>query len=127
MLPPTTSVTAAIANNEDVHVHNLNGGMSGVQPHHFSLTDALRLLMTEVALNVVSSHHARHALDNIRLLPGEAWETGLNRLVQVARAASLLPDRPYLSEEPYHWMVLTVDDLHHLMNRAVALLSLIHI
>ena len=78
MLPPTTSVTAAIANNEDVHVHNLNGGMSGVQPHHFSLTDALRLLMTEVARDEVSSRHARHALDNMRLLPGEAWETGLN-------------------------------------------------
>ena len=79
------------------------------------------LLMTETARNGDSGRDARHALDNIRLLPGEAWETGLNRLVQVVRAASLLPDRPYLSEEPYYWMVLTVDDLHHLMNRAVAL------
>ena len=110
MLPPMMSVTAAIANNEDVDVHNLNGGMSWVQPaHHFTLTDALRLLMTEVARNGVSIRHARHALDSSRLLPGEAWETGLNRLVQVARAASLLPDRPYPSEEPYYWMVLTVD------------------
>eukprot|EP00752_Nemacystus_decipiens_P017539 g15718.t2 len=121
MLPPTMAVTSAITNGQDVQVHNLNGGMAWVQAHHLTLTDALRLLMAETARNGISGQHAQHALDNIRLRDGESWLTGLNRLVQLARAASLLPDRPYLSEEPYYWMVLTAENLYHLMNRAVAL------
>ena len=100
MLPPTMAVTAAITSGQDAQVYNLNGGMAWVQAHNLTLTDALRLLMSETARNGISGQHAQHALNNIRLRDGESWLTGLNRLVQLARAASLLPDRPYLSEEP---------------------------
>lgn len=85
------------------------------------MTDARRLLVAETARNVVSGVHAEQALDRIRLQEGESWITRLNRLAQLARAASVLPDRPYLAEEPYYSMVLTAKALHHLMNRAVSL------
>ncbi len=121
MLPSTMAVTNAISQGRDIHVHNLNGGMSLVRFEHFTVTDALRLLVSEVARQGLSVHHAQQVLANIRLKAGESWQTGLNRLVDVARAASVDPARPYLSEERYYWMILSVEDLYHLLNRAVAL------
>lgn len=84
------SVTAAISRGQDVEVYNLNGGMFWVRFEHFSVTNALRLLMAETARNGVSGVHADHALGPIRLQEGESWITGLNRLAQLARAASAL-------------------------------------
>ena len=60
-------------------------------------------------------------MDNIRLKEGESWETGLNRLIDHARAAAVITDRPYLAEETYHWMVMMVEGRYHLLDRAVAL------
>ncbi|CAB1096262.1 unnamed protein product [Ectocarpus sp. CCAP 1310/34] len=121
MLPATMAVTAAITHGHDVQVHNLNGGMASVKVEHFTVMDPLRLPVSEVARQGLSGRHARQTLDRIRLKDGESWETGLSRLVELARAAAVLPDRPYLAEEDYFWMVLTVEDLHHLLDHAVAL------
>ena len=121
MLPPTMAVTAAISRGCDLQVPNLNGGMTWIRFEHFTVTDALRLLVAEVSCRGLSARHTRHALNDIRLKDGESWETGINRLVQLARAAGMLPDQPYLAEETYLWRILTVDDLQHLMSRAVAL------
>ncbi|CAB1096974.1 unnamed protein product [Ectocarpus sp. CCAP 1310/34] len=97
MFHKTMAVMASIARGQDVQVHNLNGSMAWVRFQHFSVTDALRLLVAETARHSISGRHAAHALDNIRLQEGEYWETGLNRLARIARAASVLPDRPYLA------------------------------
>lgn len=121
MFPPTMEITTTIANGQPVQVHNLNGGMSWVQFEHFTVTDAIRLFVSETTRHGVSAAHAGHALNNIRLRDGESWITALHRLTQLARAASVDPDRPYLAEEPYYWRVLTAQALHHLMTRAVSL------
>ena len=79
------------------------------------------MFVSETTRHGVSASHAVHALDNMRLKDGESWITALHRLTQLARAASVDPDRPYLAEDPYYWRVLTAQALHHLMTRAVSL------
>ena len=77
--------------------------------------------MEEFTRGAQSIAHAQQALTHISLKTGESWETGLNRLVQLTRAAAVNPNSPYLAEEPYLWMVLTGPNLQHLLNRAVRL------
>ena len=121
LLSKSTAVSAAITSGTDVMVHNLNGDKCRVRYEHFSLTDALRLLVEEFTRGGQSIAHAQQALTYISLKTGESWQTGLNRLVQLTRAASVNPNTPYLAEEPYFWMVLTGPNLQHLLNRAVKL------
>lgn len=58
MFPPTMVIMATISSGQDVQVHNLNGGMSWVQFELFSVTDAIRLLVSETARHGVSVSHA---------------------------------------------------------------------
>lgn len=87
-----------------VEVHNLKGGVCNVTFQHFSVADALRLFVAEVTRGGLSVRYAQAALRNISLQPGESWDTALNGLVQLTRAASVDPDRPYLAEKHYFWM-----------------------
>ena len=42
-------------------------------------------------------------------------------ILQKIQIASVLPDRPCLSEPDYFWMVITPEALHHLLARAIKL------
>ena len=88
---------------------------------HFSLTDALRLLVEEFTRGGQSIAHAQQALTHVSNKTGETRQTDPNRLVQLTRAASVDPNSPYLAEEPYFWMVLTGPNHQHLLTRAVKL------
>ena len=121
LLSKSTAVSAAITSGTDVMVQNLNGDKCRVRYEHVSFTDALRLLVEEFTRGGQPVAHAQRALTNISLQAGGSWQTGLNRRVQLTRAASVNPNSPYLAKEPYFSMVLKGPNLQHLLNRAVKL------
>lgn len=117
---PSNVATATLSQHAPVSVFKVNGGQFLVSFESYTATDAMRLFVEEAYRSGRAAQQAQHALDTITLKPKEAWLRGQNRLLQVYRAATVDPNRPYLCEEQYFWAVISPNDRRGLMDRAVA-------
>ena len=122
VLPHGMTVTRTLTQQEPVEVFNVNGGSKVQLPiNYYTATDCLRNLVAEATRGTASKNNAQYALDNIRIKPGESWQTAIGRLASVFRAAMVDADRPALSEEVYFWRTLGAEALARLSDRAIML------
>eukprot|EP00903_Cladosiphon_okamuranus_P011770 g11064.t1 len=85
-------------------VFNSNGGNEVRIPFaDVTATDCLRLMIAEATTESATKARAKHALDDMDLLPGESWPSAIQRMARIFRAANVQADRPALSEETYFW------------------------
>lgn len=74
VLPKGMTLTKTLTRMKPIEVFNTNGGPKVLIPiESFTAADCLRLLVAEATLGSPTKRHARWALDNIRLQPGESW------------------------------------------------------
>lgn len=122
VLPQGMTVTKTLTRKEPIEVFNTDGGPKVLIPiEAFTATDCLRLLVAEATLGSPTKNHARWALDNISLHPGESWQSAIHRLAQIFRAAAVDASRPALSEDTYFWRIIDSTSLHSLCDRAIVL------
>eukprot|EP00903_Cladosiphon_okamuranus_P017349 g15983.t1 len=122
VLPTGMTVTHAISRKEPMEVFNSNGGNKVRIPFaDVTATDCLRLMTAEATTGSATKARAKHALDNMDLLPGESWPSAIQRMARIFRAANVQADRPALSEETYFWRVIEPHLLYQMCERAIEL------
>ena len=101
LLPPGMTVAQTLTQPEPVEVFNLNGGPPVlVSIDHYTATACLRNLVAEATRGSATKTHARWALNNMAIKPGESWQMAIGRLVAVFRAATVNACLLYTSPSP---------------------------
>ena len=98
LIVPYSHTYFALTSTGPVDVILVTGKQIQRPKNQVTLTDWLRLLVREEALDDSSLDYAKSALANVRKKPGEAWTTAAERVFLAFRATMIDSERPKCAE-----------------------------